>query len=103
VKRWEGQLGSVKAAVEPVTHAGFAGLFLEAPTVLAWSMQLDMEHYQTLSLLAGSDAEKEHFKQMCADYTIKVTGSQELIDEHRDELFLFANSFELIQEIPKRM
>jgi len=103
VERWKRQLGDVDALVESAGHGGFVGLFFEGPTVLAWSMQLDLEHYQTLSFLANSPSEDEHFKQMRADYTIKVSGPQVLIDKHRDELFLFANSFELIQEIPKRM
>ncbi len=104
VERWKRQLsGDVKTLSKQIAHGGFAGIALEAPTLLAWSMQLDTEHYQTLAFLANSDAEKEHYKQMSADYTIKATGPEELIEKHKEELFLFANSFELIQEIPRRM
>ncbi len=103
VKRWQRQLGDIKAIVKTACHGGFVGLFFEGPTVLAWSMQLDLEHYQTLSFLALSCAEEEYFKQMCADYTIKVSGPLKKIKKYRQEIFVFANSFELIQEIPKRM
>lgn len=103
IERWKGQLSDAQTIVEAAGHGGFAGFFLEAPTVLAWSLQLDFEHYQTLSFLASSPAEHEHFKQMQADFTIKVTGPQKQIAKHRDEILLFESSFELIQEIPKRM
>lgn len=104
IERWKRQLKSepAQAIVEIVGQGGFTGLFVEAPSLLAWSMQMDMEHYQTLSFLAHSPSEQEHFKQMRADFTIKVTGPEEKIKKHREEICLFANSFELIQEIPKR-
>lgn len=102
VARWKGQLKDAPSAVHAISQAGFAGLKLDAPTLLAWSMQLDFEHYQTLSFLAQSIEEEEHYKQMRADYTIKATGTEAALDLHRKELELFASSFELIQEIPKR-
>lgn len=103
IERWKQQLKNGKCQVQSVGHGGFAGLFLESCGVLAWSMQLDFDHYQTLAYLGTTVEEEEHFKQMRADYTIKVTGPQELIEKHREELMLFAKSFELIQEIPSRM
>lgn len=102
VERWKQQINGITTSLATVSHGGFVGLCFEGPAVLAWSMQLDFEHYQTLSFLASSLLEEEHFKQMRADYTIKATGPQELIDRHKDELHFFANSFELIQGIPKR-
>jgi hypothetical protein len=102
IARWKRQLGEVETSIEPACHGGFVGLCLEGPTMLAWSMQLDLEHYQTLTFLASSHLEEEHFKQMRADYTIKAAGPEELIESHRNELRFFADSFELIQEIPKR-
>ncbi|MCC5832975.1 MAG: hypothetical protein JJU12_08050 [Chlamydiales bacterium] len=103
VARWMRQLGEVETRLEPACRCGFFGLCLEGPTILAWSMQLDFEHYQTLSFLASCPMEEEHFKQMRADYTIKAAGPSELIARHRKELQFFAESFELIQEIPGRL
>ncbi len=99
IERWKRQSGAT--TVTPISHGGFAGLSLEGPSILAWSMQLDLEHYQVLSFLASSPLEEEHFKQMRADYTIKAMGSPELIERYKEELHFFAGSFELIQEIPK--
>lgn len=103
VERWKSQCKGVETKISRVTRGGFDGLLFQAQGVIAWSLQLDMGHYQTLAFLATTPREEEHFKQMRADYTIKATGPQELIDKHREALFLFANSFELIQEIPKRL
>ncbi len=104
IERWKQQIDEENPLVEPWGHSGFIGLYFEGKkgktTILAWSMQLDSSHYQTLSFLANSVEEEEHFKQMKADYTIKVNGPTELIEKHRAYLLLFANSFELIQEIP---
>ena len=99
VERW---LGQAHGDVHEVSHGGFVGLCLRAPTLLAWSLQLDFEHDQILRLLASSKAEEAHFEQMRADYTIKAVGPEALIEKHREEIELFAHSFELIQEIPAR-
>lgn len=100
IERWKRQGDEGK--VDSVSRGGFVGLFLEGATILGWSMQLDLEHYQTLAFLPTNRFEEEHYKQMRADYTIKATGPEKLIAKYRDELLLFAKSFELIQEIPKR-
>jgi len=105
VQRWQGQLQKCQA-VQRVGHSGFTGLYLEGMNekggVRAWAMQLDMQHYQTLHFLAGTVEEEEHYKQMSADYTIKVFGPVEKLEQHRNAIDLFVNSFELIQEIPSR-
>jgi hypothetical protein len=105
VSRWKKQFKEIdqeSMSIIPKAYGGFAGLFFEASgklkdnadsmTVLAWSMQLDPQHYQTLSLQSD--------KQRCADYTIKAVGSTELIEKHKDEIHHFAKSFELITPIP---
>ncbi len=99
IARWVRQIGEQPHQVTPVGHGGFAGLEIESAGVLARSLQLDLEHYQTLSFLASTREEEEHYKQMRADYTIKVVGPYAA---HRAEIDLFANSFELIQELPAR-
>lgn len=100
IERWKRQGHAGK--VESISRGGFVGLFLEGASILAWSMQLDLEHYQTLSFLPTNRFEEAHYKQMRADYTIKATGPERLIAKYREELLHFAKSFELIQEIPKR-
>jgi len=106
IERWKEQIGSQDCTVQRVSYGGFSGLFLEATkdqkAVLAWSLQLDLDHYQTLHFLAQTLEEEEHYKQMAADYTIKVTGPIDEINKRQIELFLFAESFELIQPIPQR-
>jgi hypothetical protein len=106
IERWINQLKGGDYLIEKVSHSGFAGLFFEGKqekiTVCGWSLQLDLDHYQTLHFLTSTVEEEEHYKQMAADYTIKVSGLSTLIDQHREEISLFADSFELIQELPLR-
>jgi len=106
VERWRRQIAPLEETVQGVCRGGFIGLLYEGKqvneTVLAWSMQLDPDHYLTLQFLEGTPEEREFYKQLRADYTIKVTGPAELIEKRRTELLNFARSFELIQEIPKR-
>ncbi len=101
VERWKKQftyLEPMSIEVTPQAHGGFSGLLFEGEGILdekrqkmiAWSMLIAPMHYQTLDHL-----EK---RQMLADYTIKVVGD---VDPHRDEIFRFANSFELIESIPQ--
>lgn len=105
VARWKRQFKEIdpeSLSMSPRAYGGFAGLFFEASgklkdredpvTVLAWSMQLDAQHYQTLSLQSE--------KQKSADYTIKAVGPEGLIEKHKEEIHCFAKSFELITPIP---
>ncbi len=107
VQRWQKQLPGIESVVENVAHGGFYGLYLEGKTseltLAAFAFQLDLEHYQTLHFFAGTVEEEEHYKQMSADFTIKVCGPCAMIERHREEIRLFANTFELIQEIPTRI
>ncbi len=106
VERWRRQLEGSAILLAEAVHGGFAGISLEGKNekgaVRAWAMQLDMQHYQTLHLLATTVEEEEHYKQMAADYTIKAFGPADRLEKHREEIDLFADSFELIQEIPAR-
>jgi hypothetical protein len=107
VERWQRQMKGGSCHIENVGHGGFTGLYFEGSndqkTSCCWSLQLDLDHYQTLHFLAESVEEEEHYKQMAADYTIKVTAPSSLIEKYREEISLFANSFDLIQELPTRM
>lgn len=100
VSRWRQQfqdLDSTQTFISNVSHSGFVGVLLEAegilkgkPTqLLAWSMQLAPEYTQKL----------DH-TQKKADYTIKVVGAPDLIHQQKEAILLFANSFELIDELP---
>lgn len=107
VTRWKRQFDQINPA-DIVTvlqaHGGFAGLFFygvgliksKPHAVLAWSMQLAPEHYRTLN---QQDYEP-YYRQRSADFTIKATGSPDAINRHKSEIIDFANSFELIHEIP---
>jgi hypothetical protein len=107
IERWEQQLAGGESHIEQIGHSGFTGFFFEGKKgenlVLAWAMQLDPELYQRLHFLAASVEEEEHYKQMSADYTIKISGPRPLIEKYREEIEMFAQSFELIQEIPAHM
>ncbi len=100
VARWKSQ---EMGAVKPFSNGGFIGLFLEGKSLMAWSLQLDASLYQKLRFLASSAEEQEHYKQLSADYTIKITGPPELILAHKNEFLDFAKSCELIQAIPERL
>jgi len=98
VARWRRQIGDLvpeEEMVKPVSHGGFAGYSFEAPGVMGWALQLDQEHYRVLS-------QRNSDPQMKADVTIKVVGPPHLCQIHRRDIIDFANSFELIQEIPTR-
>lgn len=107
IERWAAQLKGGVWRSERVGHDGFSGFYfegnLESNRVCAWSLQLDAEHYQTLHFLAATVEEEEHYRQMGADYTVKVSGPAALIEKYKDEIALFVTSFQLIQEIPARL
>jgi hypothetical protein len=111
INRWKKQLDTLDHStlnIIPVAHGGFSGLFIEVAgivksqeiKILAWSMQLYPEHYRNLS--SSDPAKHHHFKQMRADYTIKAMGPPALIDRNKRDIVNFADSFELIEEIPSR-
>lgn len=104
IERWKRQFESLdplSIKMEPVSHGGYAGLFIQTKglvdgvevALLAWAMQLPPTHFR-----AFSDSKEDY--QRRSDYTIKVTGPVDLIEKHQLEIELFANSFELIDEIP---
>lgn len=93
VLRWQRQSGS--GIVMPECHDGFVGLRFETDTVLAWAMQLDPELYLSLTGPVSTDLDR----QRRADYTIKVTGPQELLEAHRHDIDTFAQQFRLLNPI----
>lgn len=106
IKRWEGQfdaLDLLQMTLTPQVHGGFNGLCLEAQgtikgaatKVLGWFMQLDLNYYRQLSWESSPVN-----KQKRADYAIKASGAPEFIDQQREAIFNFVNSFELIDELP---
>ncbi len=109
IERWKRQLNGEEEVLKPQAHGGFAGLALCAvrrsdnncSAVLGWAMQLAPEHFQNLQL-AGTEEEMRHFRQMRSDYTIKAKGPPDLIEQHKSMIELFADSFELIEELPTR-
>jgi hypothetical protein len=107
IERWASQLKGGSWRTERCGHDGFFGFYFEGDVenkkVCAWSLQLDAELYQTLHFLAATVEEEEHFRQMAADYTIKLAGPSELIEKQREQIALFVSSFHLIQEIPPKL
>ncbi len=93
IHRWQRQSGSGMVTQE--CHDGFVGLRFETDTVLAWAMQLDPELYLNLTGPVSTDLDL----QRRADYTIKVTGSQELLEAHREDIDNFAQQFRLLNPI----
>lgn len=110
IKRWGRQLAGItpkETTVTPFSRAGYGGLYFEGvgtlkgneAMVLGWSFQLDEGHCR--ALVQGETAENTAFiRQMRADVTIKVVGPPDAVMLYREELIAFANSFELIQELP---
>ncbi len=106
IARWKTQfdeLDALATRIQPETRGGFSGLFFEgqgfiqgqASKVLGWSMQLAAVYERQLSL------EKHTLDRVKrADYTIKAQGPIELVNQHRAEIVAFAQSFELIDELP---
>jgi hypothetical protein len=110
VARWQkqfDQLDPLSSSITQVSFAGFSGLLFEGSglmnqtqtSVLAWIMQMAPEHYQSLSLHANTS---DKSKQQRADFSIKIIGPRESMETHKRTLLAFAQSFELIDEIPSR-
>lgn len=109
ISRWKKQFEKLDHhawQTKPVASAGFEGLYFEAEGILqgidtkmiGWSMQLCSEHYQ--SLIATDFNGSNESRQRRADYTIKAVGPSALVDKYLHAIVQFANSFELIEEIP---
>lgn len=103
INRWCGQFDNwdpTATNIVAYSHDGFIGLFLECQgtmhnqsvKMLGCSMQLAPELFQNLPT-------KKEAKQMGSDYTIKALGPPWLVDKHFDEIYDFANSFRLIEEL----
>ncbi len=106
IQRWKGQLEErdpTLITIKPITHGGFVGLSLESQgmmkgkliKILGWSMQLGSEYDQLLILKNETFA-----KQQRAAYTIKAVGPPSLINKYKKSITAFADSFELIEELP---
>lgn len=110
IARWKRQFDELDLStliIDPQAYGGFTGLSLYAcgqikekeTGVLGYSMQLASQHWMILQ----NDLENNFkLKQMSADYTLKAVGSPSSIARWKDEIELFANSFELIDEVPTR-
>lgn len=110
VARWKRQfddLDSSTLIVDQRSYGGFTGLSLQAcgrikdadTAVIGYSMQLAPQHWMALQ---NEHSDQYKHKQMSADYTLKAIGSPASIARWKDEIELFANSFELIDEVPHR-
>ncbi len=107
ITRWKTQFEELDPLAIQVTsqsQGGFVGLLLEAEghyqgelqKMLGWSMQLAPEYDRQLQ--SRNDLLKNRLRR--ADYTIKIVGPSFLVNKHYRALLHFANSFELIDELP---
>lgn len=110
VNRWKRQFDEIDLTtlfIEPRAHGGFTGLKMTAfgkikekeSGIIAYSMQLAPPHW--MSLQQDSEINLKQ-KEMTSDYTLKAFGSPFAISQTKEEIETFANSFELIDEIPLR-
>lgn len=106
IARWKKQIVDLDIMTTTIfdeSHGGYSGLFFEgegtvhdiATRVMGWSMLLASGYERQLGLGRHPD---DHFKR--ADYTIKASGTPEMMDRHRNAIIAFAQSFELIDELP---
>ncbi len=110
IGRWKRQFDEIDLStllIEPRALGGFTGLSFYAEgslngkehSILGFSMQLASLHWRTLQAQNGPSFKQ---RQMASDYTLKAIGAPESITTYKSEIELFANSFELIEEIPIR-
>lgn len=113
ITRWKRQFEHLDAAsvsIDPKAFSGFVGFFFEGSgklsgetkSVLGWAMQLAPQHVQFLQTPANRD-EASRFRQMRASFTIKAVGPKELMANHQKAIVAFAESFELIDELPSQL
>lgn len=113
VDRWKRQFTSLAPTdyiVNSIVYNGYIGLYFKgegilhdtAKMVLAWSLVIAPEHYRSLLYSSGTN-QATSYKEMRADITIKAIGQPAHIKRHEEEIIRFAQSFELINEIPLRL
>lgn len=112
VDRWQKQFSysdPTSTSISPESFSGFYGHLFENTgiqhgkeiTIYAWAMELASEHDRSLVI------EAEHYpnkalkvEQMRANFTIKAQGPKQLMHQYKKQIFSFARSFELIDELP---
>ena len=112
IARWKRQFEVLipsESSTIPQAYSGYSGLKFKGvgdlnhidSMVLGWSLQISQEHYRTLSHPVNF-SDKNLYREMRADITIKAVGPKALMEENEEEINRFARSFELIEEIPSR-
>lgn len=110
VARWQKQITDIDPAaivIQPISFSGYKGLHFEgagrkedsSTMVLGWSLQLADVHYRALTP-SSDQPDTNETRERRADVTIKATGPKKLVERHKEEISAFAQSFELIEEIP---
>lgn len=98
VERWKRQVQYTESETF-WGHGGFIGIIFEGSNpnekMLAFAMQPGFEQYQ--AMLRDPRPLGRHKR---ADYTIKAVGTPDAIETNRQDIEHFANTFELIEEIP---
>ena len=110
LNRWKKQFQSLdqtSLVLKPQAFGGYSGFVLDAKgilhnaqtSILGWILQLAPEHYRALSHVNSQSISSRH-KQMQSDITIKAVGPTKIMDKHHEDIFAFARSFQLIDDIP---
>ncbi len=106
INRWKEQfdeLNPLSVSIDTDSHGGYTGFCLKADgiyrnvqtTMLGWSMQLVPEYERKLGLQRNP---LDQYK--LADFTIKAIGKSDIVEKHKPDIIRFAQSFELIDELP---
>lgn len=114
ILRWKNQFSSIEPnqmLVIPQAFSGFSGQYMEATgmmnekmvTLYGWALELSKIHFSSLMVknkFKHQEMKEDHVTQLTADVTIKAVGSPLLMKKYKKEIYDFAHSFELIDEIP---
>lgn len=106
IQRWKKQFdhyNSITLITNSCSQSGFYGYFFEVEgminhepiTMMGWSMQLSPLFDRALKYDQDNQAQIKR-----ADFTIKVTGPPELVSKNREDILIFAQHFEFIDELP---
>lgn len=111
ITRWKRQFEHLEpSSIDPKAFSGFVGFSFEGigkmsgenKMVLGWAMDLAPQHIQFLQT-PQNIAEASRYRQMRASFTIKAVGPKELMSRHKAAIVAFAESFELIDELPSQL
>ena len=100
VQRWQEKFENGTETLKRASHGGFSGLMqlLKKKDLaqISWTMALDQEHCYTIL-----STKNQMNKYYLADFTVKAWGSQPVIEQKKNEIEKFVQSFGFIDPIIK--